>query len=160
MSCCHVFSFVAFVATLLYLVFSGWLYQALLLILFNTWPIGLPCFAVDTWPKRRLNVEILGFIECYGDVDTESLCLGENTSKHLQLGIALFGPCFFTSLMISTIMTCCPSSKLSCTRQWVGPRKSPSSRAPYLLRPALGICISWIQEQTTQKALAHVSTRF
>jgi len=45
-----------------------------------------------------------------------------------------FEPRYFTSLMISTIMTLV---KNFCTRHWMGPSKSASNRAPHLLMPAL-----------------------
>jgi len=40
------FVYWCFVAKVLYLIFAGWLYQVVLLISFNTWPIGLTYTAV------------------------------------------------------------------------------------------------------------------
>jgi len=46
------FRFLMFFSKLIYLVFTGLLCQAVLLISFNTLPIGLPYSAVGTWPER------------------------------------------------------------------------------------------------------------
>jgi len=115
---CPVVTFFRLLIFLFLSCFASWLYQAVLLISFNTRPFGLPYSAVATWPERALNVATHGFIGYYRDVrgtDMKSLCWRGELGGMPQTPLAwhcFFRAAYFTSLMISMIMTWGPSSKI------------------------------------------------
>jgi len=127
--CCHVFSFVdVLLQSSDIFGFVSWFHQAVLLISFNTWPIGLPYPAVGTCPKSwywLLSVAIHGFIGCYGDVrrtDMESLCcrgdIEGRAPRHHLLAITLSRPHYFTSLMILWLWLEAILKSSTLTTQW------------------------------------------
>ena len=116
------------VAKLLYFIFAGWSYQAVLPISFDAWPAALPQPAVGTWPEGRYWV---GFTKCYGDVlerdmaRTWKVSVGEMKVGHIPRHLVWhypFGPRSFISLMIFIIIWC-PSSKNSSQPTEWGPAK-------------------------------------
>ena len=96
-----------FVAKLFYLIIAGWLYHAVLLISFKTWPICLPYLALGTCPERRywLSVPTHVFVECYGNVrgtDIESLCGRSKLGSMAPDTFSLVFP--FSGLALSQIL--------------------------------------------------------
>ena len=150
MSCCHN---VSFVAKVLYLILGGWLYQAVLLISFNTWPISPTCTALG--PGETEGIEYSNSWICWvlrkcswnGHVKPplQKWTWGYPQTPiawHWRFRTSLFHHnSWFLWLLLDAVL------KSFCTSHWVGPRKNASNRAPHLLRPALESSTSCPQKQ-------------